>query len=128
MADLIDILAAQSVKIIGANSTGVETTPVNSSVNGDLNTTNIANTSGVAAAIAVSTTAVEMKVGATTLANRKLLLIQAQAAGYSWGLTSGSQPFDFPNGTILSFAFGPNISVWVKKASGTSNIAVAEFS
>lgn len=36
MADLTDIQAAQSVKIVGVNSTGVETNPVNADVNGNL--------------------------------------------------------------------------------------------
>ena len=41
MADLSDIQAAQSVKIIGSDSLGSETTPVSSNGNGKLNTAEI---------------------------------------------------------------------------------------
>jgi hypothetical protein len=40
VVDLTDIQAAQSVKIIGANSSGVETNPVNADANGNLNVVN----------------------------------------------------------------------------------------
>lgn len=38
MADLTDLQAAQTVKVVGANSSGVETNPVNADSNGNLNT------------------------------------------------------------------------------------------
>lgn len=43
MADLSDIQAADTVKLVGANSSGVETNPVNADVNGNLNVTDYAN-------------------------------------------------------------------------------------
>jgi hypothetical protein len=36
MADLNDLNSAQTVKIVGSDSTGIETTPVESSINGEL--------------------------------------------------------------------------------------------
>jgi hypothetical protein len=45
LADLSDTQAAESVKIIGSNTTGVETTPVNSTSNGALHV-NLQNSSG----------------------------------------------------------------------------------
>lgn len=45
MADLIDIQAAQTIKIVGADSAGVESTPINSTSNGGLHT-NLRNNAG----------------------------------------------------------------------------------
>ncbi len=41
MADLTDIQAAEAVKIVGSNSSGVETNPVNADANGNLFVTNV---------------------------------------------------------------------------------------
>lgn len=128
MADLNELTSSMSVKILGSSSTGVESTPVSSTANGDLNVIQYMNVSAVATALTVTTTAVEMKVGGANLVYRKLIVIEAQAAGYTWGISSGSQPFSLPNGTALTLQLGPNISIWVKKASGTGTVAVAEFS
>lgn len=43
MADLTDLQAAQTIKIVGANSSGVETNVVNADSNGNLFTTNSSN-------------------------------------------------------------------------------------
>lgn len=128
MADLTELTSSVTVKIVGSNSSGVEQTPVNSTTLGDLNVIEVMNNSAVAASISVSTTAVEMKVGGTTLANRKMIILEAQAAGYTWGFTNILQPFTLPNGSPVSFQLGPNITIWVKKASGTSTVSVAEIS
>lgn len=53
MADLTDIQAAESVKIVGSSSTGVEGVPIQSSGNGALHT-NIRNDSGVEIASSTS--------------------------------------------------------------------------
>lgn len=126
MADLTDLEAAQTVKITGATNSG-ETSFVNS-FNSQLQSADLINTTSTQTTLSVSTTAQECKVGGSTLANRKLLLIQVQGSGFVYGFSSGSQPFDLPNGSTLSLALGPNISVWVRKASGTANVAVAELS
>lgn len=128
MADLTNLEAAETVKLVGASSTGVETNAVNASANGDLFVRDIVNTSVVQAAVTVATSAVECKVGGATLTNRKLLMIQVNAAGYSYGFASGSQPFAIANGTTLMLALGPSISVWLIKSSGSSTVAIAEFS
>lgn len=128
MADLTEITATQSIKIVGSSTTAVETTPVNASPNGDLFVRDILNIAVVQTLLSVSTTATECKVGGSTLSNRKILMIQVQGSGYTYGFASGSQPFDIANGSTLMLAVGPSISVWVKKASGTANVAVAELS
>lgn len=128
MADLTELQSSDSVKVMGASSTGLETNPVNASANGDLFVRDILNTSVVQTSLTITTSAVECKVGGTTLANRKLLMIQVNAAGYSYGFSSGSQPFSLPNGSTLSLSLGPNISVWVIKSSGSSSVAIAEIS
>lgn len=53
MADISDINSAQTVKVVGADGTGVEQTPVQSTANGGLHT-NIRNSSGVEVLVATA--------------------------------------------------------------------------
>lgn len=127
MADLDGLAAAQTVKIAGTNTSGVETGYVDQ-YNTQLRTTEVINGSAVQGTLTISTTAVECKVGASPLTNRRMIMIQVNAAGYSYGFASGSQPFSLPNGTTLALELGPNISIWVVKSSGSNSVVVAELS
>jgi hypothetical protein len=90
MADLTTTQAAQSIIIIGSDSTGLEQTPVESTLNGDLNTADLLVGSGVEGALTVGTSAVEAKVGGSVLANRKLLTVHNNSnSTIYWGFTSG---------------------------------------
>jgi hypothetical protein len=89
MADLTTIQASQSVTLVGANSSGVEQTPVESTPNGDLNTADLLVGSGVEGALTVGTSAVEAKVGGSVLVNRKLLTVHNNSSSIIyWGFTS----------------------------------------
>lgn len=129
MADLNSNQAAMTTKIIGSDSTGLETTPVKSDLNGNLNVvdfatsatgsaapssasfigaknpsnalvglladavgnlkvTDVLSTGGLQAALTVGTTAVEVRVGASKLANRRLVTVMPQDDMF-WGWTSG---------------------------------------
>jgi hypothetical protein len=89
MADLSDINASQSVKIIGANTSGVETTPVNASSNGDIQSSDLLLGPGVQSALTVGTSAVELIVGVSPLANRKLItLFNNSNSTIYWGYTN----------------------------------------
>lgn len=130
MADLSDIQAGQTVKIVGSNSTGVEQTPVNSTANGDMNTADILNNGGVNGIIAVSTTAVAVRVGASNLANRKrLTFMNNGTATLFWGYDSGvstSNGFPIFRNQPVSDAWGPNTTIWIIAASGTHPVPVNE--
>jgi hypothetical protein len=89
MADISDINSAQSVKIIGSNSSGVEQTPVASTLKGDLQTTDILLGPGVQGTLTVGTSPVEVKVGVSALANRKLVtLSNTSNSDIYWGYTN----------------------------------------
>lgn len=128
MADLTDLQAAQTIKVVGASSSGIETNAVNATANGDLQSADLLNVSVVQTTINVTTSAVEAKVGGSNLTNRKMIIIQVQTGNMTYGFSSGSQPFTIPNGTTLTLALGPNISIWLRRTSGSGNVAVAELS
>jgi hypothetical protein len=89
MADISDINSAQPVKVIGSDATGVEQTPVASTPNGDLQTTDILLGPGVQGVLTVGTTAVELKVGGSVLANRKLATVSNTSNNVIyWGYTN----------------------------------------
>lgn len=132
MADLNDIQAAQSVKIIGSNSSGVEQTPVESNANGKLNVVDISNNGGVNGAITVGTTAVIARVGGSNLANRISLTIfnngngnQTLYWGYSSGVTTANGTPIFP-GDLLSLDVGPNTTVYLIGSAAGINTRITE--
>lgn len=130
MADLTNNEAAQTVKIVGADNTGLETTPVNSSVNGDLQTADLLVSSGVQGAITVGTSAVEAKVGATVLSNRKLLTVfnNSNSTIY-WGYTSA---VTITTGTplfkdqMISWDISDNSTVYLIAGTAGNNTRVTE--
>jgi hypothetical protein len=88
MADLNDIQATDAIRIVGATNTGLETTPVNSSLQGDLFVKDVMNVAGTQGALSVTTTAIEAKVGITKLVGRKSLTIQPINGIIYWGYTN----------------------------------------
>jgi len=132
MADLNDIQAAQSVKIIGSNSSGVEQTPVEANANGKLSVSDISNNGGVNGAITVGTTAVVARVGGLNLANRVSLTIfnngngnQTLYWGYSSGVTTANGTPIFP-GDLLSLDVGPNTTVYLIGSVAGINTRITE--
>jgi hypothetical protein len=92
----------------------------------------VINSSGVEGAITVTTTAIEAKVGASRLVNRKLLTV----------FNNGSQPIYFGyNSTVTtasgtpivkdqsaSWDVGDGLGVWLIASSGSHNVRVTEAS
>lgn len=90
MADLSEKDASLSTKIVGQNSTGVETNPVRATTAGDLGAVDIVNVTGLQGTVTVGTTAVEARVGAGRLVERKSITVTNTSANIIyWGLTSG---------------------------------------
>lgn len=130
MADLSDLQAAQTIKIAGASTSGVESTYADVSANQELKAVDILGVSVVQNTLSVGTGAsVELKVGGSPLTNRKSIIIQAQGSNLTYGFSSGSQPFTIANGTTITLSLGPGISVWARRSSGIGsvNVAIAEF-
>jgi hypothetical protein len=130
MADISDINSAQAVKIIGADSSGVEQTPVKSSSNGKLETSQISNNSGVEGALTVGTSAVELKVGASALSNRiNATLINNSNTDIYWGYTNAvttTTGTPIVKGQFACWSVGPNTSIFLIAGSAGNNTRITE--
>lgn len=108
------------------------TDTVDVSANSELRSSDILQTAVVQGTVTVSVAgaAVELKVGGSTLTNRKSVKFQAQGTNVIYGYSSGSQPFLVANGETIAESLGPGISIWFDRSSGAGSvtIAIAEFS
>lgn len=113
----------------GTNNAGV-------SANGDLKATDVWNVSSASGNIAVTTSAVRIKVGASELTNRKVFYIQPQD-GAVWIGASSSVSSTIGNANagikiakmqIFPMIFTANVQTWMVTNSGTTNVAVFEGS
>ena len=81
--------------------------------------------------IVVGTTAVELKVGGSALANRKMITIQVRDNQVFWGydnsVTTGTGTRAFRNQTI-TLPVGPNRSVWLIGDAAGRNVRIGELS
>lgn len=125
MSDLSGIESSQSVKIVGNNTTGVEQTPVSSTTLGDLNVSDIPNQTGLSTTLALTTTAIEGKVGASTMTNRKYIEMQALSTNVKWGYDS-TCPFDLFKSQFFSLPAGENCKVYFKMSVGIGSLAIGE--
>lgn len=129
MADLTDIQAAESVKIIGSTSTGVETTPVKSRPNGDLAVSDLLTVGGTQANLVVGTTAVEVKVGANKLTNRKLVTVLPVDSvlyfGWSIGVTT-STGTPIQKNQLAQFAIDDTATLYLISATAAKNARITE--
>ena len=90
MADLDEKNASGSSKLTGANSSGLETNFVGADANGDLQTSDSLRGTGTQGAVSLGTTAVEVRVGGSKLANRKAVTVYNNSnKTIYWGYTSG---------------------------------------
>ena len=128
MADLSDLQAAQTAKIVGSDATGVETNAAKVSSNQDLGTSDVLTIAAVTTTLALTIAASEGKVGGAALANRKYFIMEALDTNIKWGFSSGSQPFDLFKSQLIMVPAGPGIAFWFKMSTGTGNVAIAELS
>lgn len=78
--------------------------------------------------LTVGVTPVPLRVGATNQSGRKLLIVQGNVTGYTFGYSAALQPFTLSNTTPLFLNISENITVWAVKSSGSNTIAVTEIS
>jgi hypothetical protein len=130
MADLPLDSSALPIVIVGANTSGVPATPIGSSLTGDLTVRDSINTLSINGAISISTTAVEAKVGASRLTNRKFISITPTNGIIYWGssssvtIVSGTPVF---KNQSLTMAFTDNVAVWLISAA-TVDVRIVEGS
>lgn len=150
MADLTDIQAAGSTKIIGSDATGLETNPVNATANGGLHT-NLRDASGneigvqgnqlktadilnagtgVQGALTVGTSAVPIRVGGSNLALRKLITLHNNSlVTIYWGYTNAvttSTGTPIYAGQADGWSVGPNQDVYVIAGTAGNNTRITE--
>jgi hypothetical protein len=125
VSDITDIQAAQAVKIIGSDSTGVEQTPVMATLNGDLSTSDGLKSGGLEGVLTLTlaNTIYEVKVGASPLANRKLITIQPDFDMY-WGyrntVTTSTGTLIHKN-QFIQFSVDPNSGFTVYLICGSAS-------
>ena len=130
MADLTHKESAQNVKVVGSNTSGVETNYVKVSDNQDVHTSDVIATSGVYSNLSVSTTAVEVKVGGAALANRKVVTILPEDGGpvyfgFSNAVTASTGTPVYKR-QLLTMRVTDDVSVWLIAAAGTIDVRITE--
>ena len=130
MADLTNVQSSGSTIIVGSDSSGSETTPVGSTLNGELLTSDIINSAGQFRAQTITNTASEALGAVTILANRKVLSITPTDGTVYWGYSNSVTTITgtpiFKNQNIV-FAIGSNIHIYLISASSV-NCRIAEGS
>jgi hypothetical protein len=151
MADANRLNSSQVVSVVGAGSTGVEQTPVQSTAQGGLHTnlrdnagaeagvlanpvqaTDGIASGGVQGAIVVGTAAVEVKVNGTALANRRVVTLYNNSVRiWFWGYTSAvtiatGTPIDPDDLMVWDLAKGSTASIWVIAAFASLDGRVTE--
>lgn len=112
---------ADASQVVGGNG---ETANVEDS---QLLVSDTLNTAAVSGTLSLTTAAAVARVGASNLAHRKTLIIQATSANVVWGFSAVSQPFSLINTEKATFDIGPNIDLYVKVSTGTGSVSVAEI-
>ena len=132
MADLTESQSAEAVKLIGSDSSGAEATYVASSLTGELYTADILRGTALYSAFTVGTSAVEVKVGASVLTNRKIVLFQNLSSkaiyfGFNSSVTTASGLL-ISGGNERTFEITDSIHIWVISAFSGIDCRIAEVS
>lgn len=128
MGDLTQKQAASPVFIVGSDSVGSETVPVNSTAQGELLASEALSVGGVYGFLSVSTSAVEAKVGASALTDRKILTVMPTDGSIFWGYSNavtaltGTEIF---RNQLATFAVRTGVAIWLI-AAGSRNVRVTE--
>lgn len=127
MADLDVIEAAQSVILIGSQADGTEETPIGSTNIRELLVVEKLLDAGLDDEISITAgTPVEVKVGASKKADRKVVIIQPIDGKIKWGFSNTTQSFPLFKLQPLVINAGPNTDIWIDAVSGTVNVAIGE--
>ncbi len=132
MADLSDLQAAGSTKIVGSDSSGTETNAVKVSSNQDLSVSDGLKNGGVHGTLTLTTanTAYEAKVGGSRLSNRKSLVITAQDNMF-WGYNNTvtiSSGMPLLKNQVVIFDIDPDstFQVWLVASANSKTAKIAE--
>ena len=124
MADLDEKFSSQAVKVVGADTDGLETNYVKSNTIGEI-ATNDTPQQGVSTVLTLTTTAQELKVGGSALTNRKLIEMQALDKNVKWSYNINCD-FDLFKNQFFALPCGENCTLYLKASTGTADVAVSE--
>lgn len=129
MGDLTEKNSASNSKIVGADSLGNETEYAKVSSNQELAIRDTHDNGGLDTVLNLDAiTAVEGKVGATTKAERKYVVMEALDTNVKWGFSSSTQSFDLFKDQLIMIPVGPNTEIWFIMNNGTGQVAFGELS
>lgn len=130
MADLDQLEAAEFVAVIGSDSTGNETNPVNATQKGEIRSAEMLRSGGNQASKSmIANTPIRAAVGASNLSGRKFLAVFAETNKLFWGFTSGvTVSTGFPiekNAPATVFSAGDDCDIWLVSAT-TATVRIGE--
>jgi len=128
MADLNEIESSGSTKIAGSDNSGNESNYTGVSTNKEVFIRDTHDNGGLDAVIALTTTPVEGKVGATPKAERKYVIMEALDNNIVWGFSNTTQSFDLFKSQLIMVPLGENTEIWFKMKNGTGSVAFGEIS
>jgi hypothetical protein len=132
MADLSELNSSGATRVVGADSSGTEIGFVKSSLNGDLSTSDTLQGPGVQGVISVGTSAVELKVGGSALAYRKLATVYNDSSNIIyWGYTSGvttstGTPLEKKQLASWNISDNTNATIFLIAGSASNNVRATE--
>lgn len=130
MADLSKKDASSSNKIVGAASDGTESNFAEVSANGDLQAADLLRGPGVQGVLTVGTGAVELKVGGSVLADRKLATFYNDSSNVIyWGYTNAvttSTGTPIEKKQLASWDVSDGATIWLIAASASNDGRITE--
>lgn len=124
MGDATRAQASTTNRIIGLN----EQNEAKVSINNEVHIRDTHDNGGLDVVIPLTTTPAEGKVGPTTKAERKFVIMEALSSNVVWGFSNTTQSFDLFKSQLIMVPVGPNTQIWFKMKSGTGNVAFGELS
>ena len=80
---------------------------------------------GVSGVLNLTTTAIELKVGASPLSNRKTIEMQALTKNVKWGYNANCE-FDLFKNQFFALPAGENCTMYLKSSTGLADVAISE--
>lgn len=119
MGDITESQQSEVVRLTNANED--QTVGV---VNDELQVNDVPQ-QGTSAILNLTTAPVELKVGASPLANRKYIEMQALEKNVKWGYTTNCE-FNLFKNQFFALPCGENCTIYLKASTGTSSVSIGE--
>jgi len=128
MADLSELEASDSTKIIGSSSSGDESNYVGANANNEVYIRDTHDNGGLDTILNLTTTPSEGKVGVLRKTNRKYVIMEALNKNVKWGFSNTTQSFDLFKSQLIMVPIGENTEIWFKMSTGIGDVAFSELS